>query len=56
MYGLARFAEVAGVPYPTMWRHMRDGFLPDPDAVVGRQRLWRKATVDEWLQRNRRDR
>ncbi len=43
-------AETLGVKLTTVHQYRTRGELPDPDAHVGRSPVWRKATIEEWLE------
>lgn len=34
------------ISHATLWRHIRDGCLPPPDAWIKGQRLWRGDKLD----------
>lgn len=42
-------AELCRVPVPTFDKLRRDGAIPRPDAEVGKHKLWREATIEQFL-------
>jgi len=47
----AEAAERCRVPVSTFDKLRRDGFIPEPDAQMGKHLLWRVDTIDELLAR-----
>lgn len=45
----AEAAARCRVPLPTFDKLRRDGLIPDPDAEVGKHKLWREDTIVEFL-------
>ncbi|GAA4479064.1 hypothetical protein GCM10023094_23620 [Rhodococcus olei] len=41
-------AERLGVALPTIDGHVRRGYMPEPDARIGRNYGWLPSTIDEW--------
>ena len=46
----AEAAARCRVPLPTFDKLRREGLIPEPDAEVGKHKLWRAATIDEFLE------
>ena len=46
----AEAAARCRVPLPTFDKLRRDGLIPEPDAEVGKHKLWRADTIEEFLQ------
>ena len=47
----AEAAARCRVPLPTFDKLRRDGLIPEPDAEVGKHKLWRADTIDEFAER-----
>lgn len=45
----AESAARCRVPLPTFDKLRRDGRIPEPDAEVGKHKLWRADTIDAFL-------
>ncbi|WP_336854424.1 helix-turn-helix domain-containing protein [Sinomonas albida] len=45
----AEAAAVCRVPLPTFDKLRRDGLVPPHDAEVGKHKLWRAETIEEFL-------
>jgi hypothetical protein len=45
----AEAAARCRVPLPTFDKLRRDGLIPPPDAEVGKHKLWRAETIEEFL-------
>jgi predicted DNA-binding transcriptional regulator AlpA len=39
-----------GISRPSVWRWVKTGYLPDPEALGPNTKRWRVATLDEWDQ------
>ena len=46
----AEAASRCRVPLPTFDKLRREGLIPEPDAEVGKHKLWRVNTIDEFLE------
>ena len=46
----AEAAARCRVPLPTFDKLRRDGLIPEPDAEVGKHKLWRSDTIEEFLE------
>lgn len=46
---LGEFAARSGHTLNTMKSYLRKGYLPEPDAIVGRNRGWHPDTVERWI-------
>lgn len=54
LLGTSDVQALLGVSRITIFRWVRDGAFPPPDMVIGGVRAikrWRRATVDDWIQR-----
>ncbi|WP_448073588.1 hypothetical protein [Georgenia yuyongxinii] len=38
------------MPLPTFDKLRREGLIPEPDAEVGKHKLWRADTIEEFLE------
>ncbi|KXO98148.1 helix-turn-helix transcriptional regulator [Tsukamurella pseudospumae] len=47
---LGEVAQHTGVSLSTMKTYLARGYLPEPDAIIGRNRGWRVETIDAWTQ------
>ena len=45
----AEAAAHCRVPVPTFDKLRREGLIPKPDAEVGKHKLWRVETIEEFL-------
>lgn len=43
-------AERTGYPYQQLWTYLKRGTLPQADYKVENKPLWKKETIDKWLE------
>jgi hypothetical protein len=54
-YGIAEIADAMGLSRQlvTVWRKRRSHGIPEPDAELASGPIWRKETVEPWIERTR---
>jgi predicted DNA-binding transcriptional regulator AlpA len=50
LWGIDDVAGALGVSRPTFERLRSSGRFPKPDLLIGKRPMWRRATVEKWVE------